>query len=132
LPNHHRPAPAAGAGQVLPWARGGLQWQSVGTPLTHQRFRRRSLGAYCARARTRGSGGGGGGDGGGNGVQQGAPGGDGAPRAVVAMPGLYCVGDNVFPYVGTPAAAANGMWVANTLAPVWRHWAAANAAEARV
>jgi len=48
------------------------------------------------------------------------------PEAVLAMKGLYCCGDNTFPYVGTPAVAASGMWVANTLAPVWSHWRAAN------
>jgi phytoene dehydrogenase-like protein len=48
------------------------------------------------------------------------------PQAVLAMEGLYCCGDNTFPYVGTPAVAASGMWVANTLAPVWKHWRAAD------
>ena len=48
------------------------------------------------------------------------------PAAVLAMPGLYCCGDNTFPYVGTPAVAASGMWVANSLAPVWKHWGAAD------
>jgi phytoene dehydrogenase-like protein len=46
---------------------------------------------------------------------------------VRAVEGLWCCGDTVFPFVGTPAAAANGMWVANSLAPVARHWAALDA-----
>jgi hypothetical protein len=102
------------AAQVLPWARGQLEWQSVATPLTHQHFRRRLRGAYCVRDA------GGSDDGGGGGGQ---------PRAVMAMRRLFCVGDGVFPYVGTPAVAATGMWVANTLAPVWKHWAAADAVD---
>lgn len=88
------------------------EWESVGTPLTHVRFRRRHEGAYSGSSAS----GGGGGPGQAKGV----------PTAVMAAPGVWCVGDNVFPGVGTPAAAANGMWVANTIAPWWRHWAAAN------
>jgi phytoene dehydrogenase-like protein len=86
----------------------------VGTPLTHQRFRRRYRGAYG-----------------------GVPSGEGAnytrpaasPQAVQAMKGLYCCGDCVFPWIGTPAVAASGAWVANTFAPVWAHWNAVNKVE---
>jgi hypothetical protein len=49
-----------------------------------------------------------------------------SPKPTLAMKGLYCCGDCTFPWIGTPAVAASGMWVANTLAPVWKHWAAAN------
>jgi phytoene dehydrogenase-like protein len=49
-----------------------------------------------------------------------------SPKPTLAMEGLYCCGDCTFPWIGTKAVAASGMWVANTIAPVWRHWAAAN------
>jgi phytoene dehydrogenase-like protein len=115
--------------QVLPAARQHLDWQMVGTPLTHQHFRRRFQGAYGVKtpldpfAASRGGSSSSGSSGG-----QGATGAAAVmqPQAVMAMKGLYCCGDNTFPYVGTPAVAASGMWVANTLAPVWKHWQAAN------
>lgn len=94
--------------QVVPGGRSWLDWQSVGTPLTHQHYRRRYRGAYGAtttRSSSRKL----------SGMQ---------PQAVQAMKGLYCCGDCTFPYVGTPAVAASGMWVANSLAPFWRHWQA--------
>jgi phytoene dehydrogenase-like protein len=88
----------------------------VGTPLTHTHFRRRHKGCYGVKESlnpfaadsnsTKAA------------MMQ--------PQAVLAMKGLYCCGDNTFPFVGTPAVAASGMWVANTLAPVWKHWRAAN------
>lgn len=95
--------------QVLPGARTYVDWQTTGTPLTHQRFRRRFRGAYGPSS-------------------SGSPGAQ-APQAVQAMRDLYCCGDCVFPFIGTPAVAASGMWVANTFAPVTKHWAAINRAE---
>lgn len=89
------------------------EWESIGTPLTHVRFRRRHRGAYSGSSAA--------------GAAAGGPGQSrGVPTAVLAAPGVWCAGDNVFPGVGTPAAAANGTWVANTLVPWWDHWAAAN------
>eukprot|EP00775_Hariotina_reticulata_P013799 gene13799-13920_t len=99
------------AEQVVPEARQYLDWQTVGTPLTHQRFRRRYRGAY-------------GGAKSGEGAKHTSP--STSPQAVQAMKGLYCCGDCVFPWIGTPAVAASGAWVANTLAPVWAHWNAVN------
>lgn len=95
--------------QVVPGARSWLDWQTIGTPLTHRYFRRRHHGAYGA---SRGS----------NSSALASM----QPQAVQAMKGLYCCGDCTFPYVGTPAVAASGMWVANTLAPVGLHWKALN------
>lgn len=108
--------------QVVPWARDHLDWQMVGTPLTHQHFRRRHMGAYGPKVMT-------------NQptasslVSEGDQGTTSAPQAVQPMRGMYCCGDCTFPWIGTPAVAASGMWVANTLAPVWKHWAAANAVD---
>jgi phytoene dehydrogenase-like protein len=97
--------------QVVPGARQCLEWQQVGTPLTHQRFRRRHRGAYGPASDLQAA----------AGSQQ--------LEAVQPIPKMYCCGDCVFPYIGTPAVAAGGMWVANTFAPVWAHWAAANAVD---
>lgn len=92
----------------------------VGTPLTHTHFRRRHQGSYGIKspANPLAAGDSRSGSSAGAAVMQ--------PQAVLAMKGLYCCGDNTFPFVGTPAVAASGMWVANTLAPVWKHWQAAN------
>lgn len=97
--------------QVVPGARRHTLWETVGTPLTHARFRRRSTGAYGPRPHAAGA--------------AATPAPDG-PAAVMPMRGVYCCGDCVFPFIGTPAAAASGAWVANTLAPVSRHLAALN------
>jgi phytoene dehydrogenase-like protein len=113
--------------QVVPDARAHLDWQMVGTPLTHTHFRRRHHGCYGvkgpAQPGARGVDGSNSSSSSSSSFQQGAV---MQPQAVLAMRGLYCCGDNTFPFVGTPAVAASGMWVANTLAPVWKHWAAAN------
>jgi phytoene dehydrogenase-like protein len=37
--------------------------------------------------------------------------------------GLLCCGDSTFPGIGVPAVAASGAIAANTLVPVWDHWA---------
>jgi hypothetical protein len=111
----------------------------VGTPLTHQHFRRRFMGAYgpkdvhnpfkpkisfaASAAAAELSLGGGDVE---QEQQQQLDGALSSPQPTVAMKGLYCCGDCTFPWIGTPAVAASGMWVANTLAPVWKHWAAAN------
>lgn len=39
------------------------------------------------------------------------------------VPGLMVCGDSTFPGIGLPAVAASGAIAANTLAPVWKHWA---------
>ena len=96
--------------QVLPRARDLLLWEELGTPLTHQHFLRRYRGAYGAKTTGRSSS---------SGAAQ-------RPEAVVPMNGVFCCGDTTFPGVGTPAVAASGMWVANTLASPWKHWAAAD------
>jgi hypothetical protein len=121
--------------QVVPDARAHLDWQMVGTPLTHTHFRRRHYGCYGVKglAKPVGPAGAVGGVDGSSGSSNGSSSGSSSlqgavmqPQAVLAMRGLYCCGDNTFPFVGTPAVAASGMWVANSLAPVWKHWAAAD------
>lgn len=94
--------------QVVPGARQRLDWFTVGSPLTHRHFRRRHQGSYGIKSPLN------------------ALGSSQTPAAVMAMEGLYCVGDTTFPFVGTPAVAASGMWVANSLAPWRKHWAACN------
>lgn len=114
---------------MVPGARQHLDWQMVGTPLTHQHYRRRLQGAYGVKAPANPFVAGSSADGPGSNAAAATAATAAAvmqPEAVLAMKGLYFCGDNTFPYVGTPAVAASGMWVANTLAPVWRHWKAAD------
>lgn len=74
----------------------------VGTPKSHARFLRRAQGAYGPRNLL---------------TMTGA-----LPQAVMPLDNMYCCGDTVFPGVGTPAVAASGMWVANSLVSVPAHW----------
>lgn len=46
---------------------------------------------------------------------------NGTPTPTSPYPGLYVVGDSTWPGIGTPAAAATGMWVANTLVDPFSH-----------
>jgi phytoene dehydrogenase-like protein len=112
----------------------------VGTPLTHQHFRRRYMGAYGPKdvhnpfkkpamfvaTAAAGAGSSSGGQLQQQQQQQQLDGAFSSPKPTLAMKGLYCCGDCTFPWIGTPAVAAFGMWVANTIAPVWKHWAAAD------
>lgn len=73
----------------------------VGTPQSHARFLRRQRGTYGPRNLL---------------TMAGA-----LPKAVKPLENMFCCGDSVFPGVGTPAVAASGMWVANTIMPVTDH-----------
>jgi phytoene dehydrogenase-like protein len=73
----------------------------IGTPLTHERFLRRTRGAYGPR------------------VDVGK--GQTLPSHKTKLPGLYRTGDYTFPGIGVPAAAASGAITANTLVSVFDH-----------
>ncbi|EFN55141.1 hypothetical protein CHLNCDRAFT_35537 [Chlorella variabilis] len=74
----------------------------VGTPLTHERFLRRSRGTYGPGIRA----------------------GEGLfPWPASPVPGLYCCGDFAFPGIGLPAVAASGAITANSLVSVGQHTA---------
>jgi len=72
----------------------------IGTPLTHERFLRRSRGTYGPR------------------VQAGK---QTLPGHKTPLEGLYLVGDFTFPGIGVPATAASGAVTANTLVSVPKH-----------
>ncbi|CAD7698012.1 unnamed protein product [Ostreobium quekettii] len=92
--------------RVIPDIRDRVEVEMVGTPLTHSHFLNRFQGTYGPK----------------NLLKMGT-----LPEAVCPLPGLYCCGDSTFPGAGTPAAASSGMWVANSLVPIWEHWGALNA-----
>jgi len=73
----------------------------IGTPLTHERFLRRSKGAYGPR------------------VEAGK---HTLPGHKTPMKNLYLTGDFTFPGVGVPATAASGAITANTIVSVPQHW----------
>lgn len=73
----------------------------IGTPLTHERFLRRTRGSYGPR------------------VNVGA--GQTLPSHKTPLKGLYRTGDYSFPGIGVPATAASGAIVANTLVSVLDH-----------
>ena len=73
----------------------------IGTPLTHERFLRRSRGTYGPR------------------VQAGK---QTLPGHKTPLEGLFLVGDFTFPGIGVPATAASGAVTANTLVSVSKHF----------
>jgi phytoene dehydrogenase-like protein len=73
----------------------------IGTPLTHERFLRRTEGAYGARVEA--------------GKQT-------LPGHKTPMDGLMVCGDFTFPGIGVPATAASGAITANNLVSVFQHW----------
>lgn len=73
----------------------------IGTPLTHERFLRRTEGAYGARVEA--------------GKQT-------LPGHKTPMDGLMVCGDFTFPGIGVPATAASGAITANNLVSVSQHW----------
>lgn len=75
----------------------------IGTPLTHERFLRRTRGAYGPRCEV-GSG-------------------QTLPGHKTPLNGFYMVGDYTFPGIGVPATAASGAIAANTLVSVFDHLA---------
>lgn len=74
--------------------------EQIGTPLTHERFLRRSFGTYGPRLKA----------------------GEGSlPSHKTPLKGFYMVGDFTFPGIGVPAAAASGAIAANTIMPLAKH-----------
>ena len=67
--------------------------QLVGSPLTHERFLRRSKGSYGATWQSMLSG------------------------PATALDGLLLCGDSIFPGIGIPAVALSGTWYAKVLSP---------------
>lgn len=86
--------------RFIPDIRDRTEVKLVGSPVTHSRFLNRYKGTYgpAISART-GS----------------------FPGPGTNVPGLFRCGDSCAPGIGVPAAAASGMIVANTLAPIWSH-----------
>lgn len=74
----------------------------IGTPLTHERFLRRTKGAYGPRAEA--------------GKQT-------LPGHKTPLKGMYLTGDYTFPGIGVPATAASGAITANSIVSVPQHWA---------
>ena len=75
----------------------------IGTPLTHERFLRRTRGSYGPRVDV--------------GLGQTLPG------HKTPLKGLFMCGDYTFPSIGVPATAASGAITANTLVSVFDHLA---------
>ena len=88
--------------RVIPDLRARAVVEMAGTPLTHERFLRRTAGTY------------------GPGY---AAGERGYPPPATPIEGLWCVGEGSFPGIGVPAVAGNGAGVANTIAPLAAHLA---------
>lgn len=94
------PPPPKALERVIPDIRARTEVSLVGTPLTHERFLRRSRGTYGPAISARG----------------------GAwPGAGTPLPGLSVCGDSCMPGIGVPAAAASGLIAANANASVWSH-----------
>lgn len=90
----------AGLEKIIPDIRQRAEVSMVGTPLTHERYLRRSRGSYGPAIKA----------------------GEGLfPGPTTPVAGLYCCGDSRFPGIGLPAVAASGAICANTLVPVWDH-----------
>ena len=83
--------------RIIPDIRSRCEVTLIGTPLTHERFLRRSQGSYGPAI---------------------AAGKELFPGPKTPLSGLWCCGDSTFPGIGLPAVAASGMMVANTFASV--------------
>eukprot|EP00636_Phaeomonas_parva_P017454 CAMPEP_0118854550 /NCGR_PEP_ID=MMETSP1163-20130328/2715_1 /TAXON_ID=124430 /ORGANISM="Phaeomonas parva, Strain CCMP2877" /LENGTH=594 /DNA_ID=CAMNT_0006787291 /DNA_START=27 /DNA_END=1812 /DNA_ORIENTATION=- len=87
--------------KVIPDIRDRAEIIMEGTPLTHERYNRRTRGTY-------------------------GPGwlpGDGFPGPdTLGVPGLLQCGDSTFPGIGIPAVAASGTIAANSIASIGEHW----------
>mmetsp|Transcript_24771 Transcript_24771/g.54085 ORF Transcript_24771/g.54085 Transcript_24771/m.54085 type:complete len:291 (-) Transcript_24771:113-985(-) len=81
--------------KIIPDIRERVVVEMVGTPLTHERFLRRTRGSY--------------------GPSLFSPSGDTIPFAKTHIDSLLHCGDSCFPGIGVPSAAATGMNAANTL-----------------
>ena len=86
--------------KVIPDIRARTRVELVGTPLTHERYLRRSEGTY------------------GPAIKAGEM---SFPGAQTSIPGLLCCGDSTMPGIGVPAVAASGLIAAHTIIPVWDH-----------
>ena len=78
----------------------------IGTPLTHERFLRRTRGSYGPRLVAGGE--------------------QTLPGHKTPLNGLLLCGDFTFPGIGVPATAASGAITANTLVSVTDHWSMLN------
>ncbi|GAX79934.1 hypothetical protein CEUSTIGMA_g7374.t1 [Chlamydomonas eustigma] len=88
--------------KVIPDIRQRAEMSFVGTPLTQERYLRRSRGTYGPAIKA----------------------GEGLfPGPATPIKGLYCCGDSTFPGIGLPAVAASGAICANTLVPLSQHLA---------
>ena len=88
--------------KVIPDVRSRVEIEMVGTPLTCERFLRRTRGTY------------------GGTVWVGGDAGLGIPSPATKLEGLFCVGDSAFPGPGVPSVAAGGLICANTIGSVWQ------------
>lgn len=87
--------------RIIPDIRSRCEVTLVGTPLTHERFLRCDRGSYGPAIS----------------AAEGL-----FPGPNTPLPGLFLCGGSTFPGIGVPAVAASGMMVANTLAPLHKHW----------
>lgn len=94
--------------KIIPDIRDRVKLKLVGTPLTHERYLRRSEGTYGPAVRA---------------------GKESFPGPATNIPGLLCCGDSTMPGIGVPAVAASGMIAANSLVPVWQQWGLLNSLE---
>ncbi|KAH8958544.1 hypothetical protein BDL97_06G030500 [Sphagnum fallax] len=94
--------------KIIPDIRDRVKLKLVGTPLTHERYLRRSEGTYGPAVRA---------------------GKESFPGPATNIPGLLCCGDSTMPGIGVPAVAASGMITANSLVPVWQQWGLLNSLE---
>ena len=90
--------------KVIPDIRSRLVVEMVASPLTHERYLRRTAGTYGPALFSQKAG-------------------ETIPYAKTQVPGLLHCGDSCFPGIGVPSAAASGMNAANTLATPWEHLA---------
>eukprot|EP00172_Hildenbrandia_rubra_P000800 Plantae.Rhodophyta-Hildenbrandia_rubra.ctg14524.p1 GENE.Plantae.Rhodophyta-Hildenbrandia_rubra.ctg14524~~Plantae.Rhodophyta-Hildenbrandia_rubra.ctg14524.p1 ORF type:complete len:561 (-),score=73.90 Plantae.Rhodophyta-Hildenbrandia_rubra.ctg14524:1646-3328(-) len=88
--------------RVIPDIRSRAEVILEGTPLTHERYLRRSRGTYGPLVQAS------------KGLLPGQ-------RAIREVDALYCVGDSTFPGIGVPAVAASGFMAANGIAGAKKH-----------
>lgn len=88
--------------EVIPDVRKRVDLSLVGSPLTIERFCRRTRGTY------------------GPALVPGEPGFPGPKH--LPIKGLLHCGDSTMPGIGIPAAAASGVAAAHALVPVWKQW----------
>lgn len=87
--------------RIIPDIRERVVVEMVASPLTHERFLRRTRGTYGPPLFA-------------------GDAGQTIPYAKTQLPGLLHCGDSCFPGIGVPSAAASGMNAANTLVSPWK------------